>query len=457
MVFAFCLALFICGISSGRFQIEGTSLSQPTQEGLVRGISRWSLIAVAINGTIGAGIFGLPSKVFAQTGAYSLLAFIACALVVVFIILCFAEVGSRYSATGGPYLYARQAFGSAVGFEVGWLLWLARLTAFAANCNLLVDYLGFFWPQATTVYWREAAIIAVVALLTLVNVIGVRDTAMVSNVFTIGKLIPMVLFIAAGLFFINADNYSLADPPGYGAFSQSVLMLIYAFTGFEMAVIPAGETDDPQRNLPRAILTSIAVVALLYIGIQFVCIGTLPGLATSQRPIADASNLFLGRAGAALISAGIIVSIIGNLNVLILAASRLPFAMGEGGELPRWLARTHRRFHTPHIAILITIVVMLALTLWSTFSTQVKISAITRLLSYSVTCAALIALRKNSDAPPARFKAPVGVALAIASLALAVWLLSNSTLMDARDTAIAAIIGIVIFFAYRLARRKAVS
>jgi APA family basic amino acid/polyamine antiporter len=432
-------------------------MAQPTHEGLVRGISRWSLIAVAINGTIGAGIFGLPSKVFAQTGAYSLLAFVACALVVICIILCFAEVGSRFSATGGPYLYAREAFGAAVGFEVGWLIWLARLTAFAANCNLLVDYLGFFWPQATTLYWREATIITVVVLLTIVNVIGVRDTAMVSNVFTIGKLIPMVLFIAIGLFFINADNYSFAERPGYGAFSQSVLMLIYAFTGFEMAVIPAGETHDPQRNLPRAILTAIAVVAVLYIGIQFVCIGTLPGLATSQRPLADASNLFLGRAGAALISAGVIVSIIGNLNVLILAGSRLPFAMGEGGELPRWLAQTHRRFHTPHIAILITIAVMLALTLWSTFSTQVRISAITRLLSYSATCAALIVLRKRSDAPPALFKAPAGVALAIASLVLAIWLLSNSTLLDARDTAIAAAIGMVIFFAYWLARRKAVS
>jgi amino acid transporter len=432
-------------------------LAQPTQEGLVRGISRWSLIAVAINGIIGAGIFGLPSKVFALTGAYSLLAFIACALVVVCIILCFAEVGSRFTATGGPYLYARAAFGSATGFEVGWLLWLARLTAFAANCNLLVDYVGFFWPQASAGYWRASIIVAVVASLALVNVIGVRDTAMVSNVFTVGKLIPIVAFIAIGLFAIRPDNYSFAQPPGYGAFSQSVLMLIYAFTGFEMAVIPAGEVHDPQRDLPRAILTAIAVVALLYVGIQFVCIGTLPDLAASKKPLADAADLFLGRAGAALISAGIIVSIIGNLNVLILAATRLPFAMGEGGELPRWLARTHRRFRTPHIAILITVAVMLGLTLWSTFSAQVKISVITRLLSYAVTCAALIGLRRRSDVPPAQFRAPAGAVLAVASLALAAWLLSNSTLADARDTAVAAALGIVIFLAYRWWRRRAAS
>jgi len=430
-------------------------MAQPTQEGLVRGISRWSLIAVAINGIIGAGIFGIPSKVFAQTGAYSLLAFVACALVVVLIILCFAEVGSRFSATGGPYLYAREAFGAAVGFEVGWLLWLARLTAFAANCNLLVDYVGFFWPQATAAYYREAIIVAVIALLAAVNLIGVRDTALVSNLFTVGKLIPMVLFIAVGLFFINPGSYSFAEAPGYGAFSQSVLLLIYAFTGFEMAVIPAGEIRDPRRNLPLAILSAIAVVAVLYIGIQVVCIGTLPGLATSQRPIADAAALFMGRAGAALIAAGVIVSIIGNLNVLILAASRLPFAMAEGGELPRWLASTHRRFRTPHPAIWITVAVMLWLTLWSTFGTQVKISAITRLLSYSVTCAALIALRRRSAAPPALFTAPAGVAVALASLVLAAWLLSNSTWEDARDTAIAAALGLAIFFASRATKPAA--
>ncbi|HEY3138100.1 MAG TPA: amino acid permease, partial [Blastocatellia bacterium] len=124
--------------------------AQPTQEGLIRGIRRWDLIAVAINAIIGAGIFGLPSRVYALIGSYSLIAFGVCAIVVALIILCFAEVGSRFGETGGPYLYAREAFGSTVGFEVGWLMWLARLTAFAANCNLLVDYLGFFWAQATT-------------------------------------------------------------------------------------------------------------------------------------------------------------------------------------------------------------------------------------------------------------------------------------------------------------------
>lgn len=430
------------------------SINQTTGEGLVRGIRRWDLVAVAINGIIGAGIFGLPSEVFSRIGAYSLIAFVACALVVSLIVLCFAEVGSRMSDTGGPYLYAREAFGPVVGFEVGWLMWIARLTAFAANCNLFVEYLSFFIPAANTPVWRALIIIVVLVALTIVNIVGVRDAAIASNVFTIGKLIPILLFIAVGLFFLNADSFSFTTRPNYDKFSSSVLLLIYAFTGFEMAVIPAGEVDDPRRNLPRAILTAMGVVAVVYILIQIVCIGTLPELASSKRPLADAFGSFMGKAGASIISAGAIISIIGNLIVLILAASRLPFAMAERGELPQALASTHKRYRTPHVAILATSGVMLALTLSGTFIYAATISAIARLLAYMATCAALPVLRGKSDAPEAMFKAPAGVAVSIASLILAGWLLSNSNWQQARDSAIAAATGLVIYFAYRLASNK---
>src|SRR6266850_4250023 len=163
-------------------------MSTTPREGLVRGIRRWDLVAITINGIIGAGIFGLPAKVYNLIGSYSLIAFIACALVVTLIILCFAEVGSRFDETGGPYLYAREAFGPTVGFEVGWLIWLARLTAFAANCNLMVSYLGFFWPPANSGWLRTLIITGVVLVLTALNVFGVRLAALASNVFTVGKL-----------------------------------------------------------------------------------------------------------------------------------------------------------------------------------------------------------------------------------------------------------------------------
>ena len=421
-----------------------------SNEGLIRAISRWDLVAIAVNGIIGAGIFGLPAKVFSLIGSYSLIAFIVCAVVVTLIILCFAEVGSRFDETGGPYLYAREAFGPTVAFEIGWLIWLARLTAFAANCNLLVNYLGYFWPSATSTFWRAAIIVITVAVLTTINLFGVRQAAIVSNCFTIGKLIPMLIFIAAGLFFLNPQAYALGARPTTGAFSQSVLLLIYAFTGFEMAAIPAGEIRNPQKHLPHALMIAIGVVAFIYILIQIVCVGTLPELAQSQKPLADAGTRFLGTAGGAIISVGAVISITGNLNILVLSGSRVPFAMAEQKQLPLFIAKIHRRFFTPHVAILITAILMLVLTLKSSFVAALTISAIARLVTYAATSIALLVFRRRKDAPPASFHLRAGTLIAIASLALAIWLLLNSTLKEAKVAALAAVMGLIIYAACRI-------
>jgi len=421
---------------------------------LVRGIRRWDLVAICINGIIGAGIFGLPAKVYALIGTYSLIAFVACALVVALIILCFAEVSSRFDETGGPYLYAREAYQPAVAFEVGWLIWLVRVTAFAANCNLMINYLSFFWSGATTPVWRATVIVLVVTALAIINLLGIRQAAIISNVFTIGKLVPIILFIAAGLFFLNRQAFAPGPTPSTGNFSTSVLLLVYAFTGFEMATIPAGEVRDPQRSLPRALLIAILVVATLYIMIQVVCVGTLPGLAQSQKPLADAGSQFLGAAGGAIISAGAIISISGNLNILLLSGSRLPFAMAEQKQLPVVIGSIHKRFFTPYVSILITAGVMLLLTLKSSFLEALTISAIARLVTYAATCLALPLFRAKREAPPAVFHLPGGTVIAILSLLLIAWLLLNISLKEAKMAAIAAAAGLVIYFAHRFFSRR---
>ena len=428
-----------------------------TDEGLVRGIRRWDLVAIAINGIIGAGIFGLPSKVFSLIGSYSIVAFIACALVVALIIVCFAEVGSRFDDTGGPYLYAREAFNPAVAFEIGWLIWLVRITAFAANCNLLLNYLSYFWVSATTPAWRAFVIVLVVVVLAVINLLGIRQAAIVGNVFTVGKLVPMIIFCGAGLFFLNPQAFTPGPTPAVGDFSKSVLLLVYAFTGFEMATIPAGEIRDPQKNLPRALLIALFVVAVLYILIQIVCVGTLPELAQSQKPLADAGARFLGTAGGAIISAGAIISITGNLNILLLTGSRLPFAMAEQKQLPAFIGTIHRSFFTPWISIVLTAGVMLFLTLKSSFVTALTISAIARLVTYAATCLALPVFRRQRDAPPALFRLPGGTIIAIVVLVLIGWLLLNSTLHEARDASLAAAAGLVIYFAYWLYSRSRAS
>src|SRR5580658_2382730 len=191
----------------------------PATSSLVRSMRRWDLVAVLINGVIGAGIFGLPSKVFALAGNYSLISFGLCAVCVALIVLCAAEVSSRYSGTGGPYLFAQDTYGPLAGFTVGWLVWMARVTSFSANSNLLPEYLGFFFPKVASGLPRAMILTAVVVLLAAVNLRGVRNVTTASNVFAIGKLLPLAIFIAIGLFFLEPHRFTLAPFPGYHSFS----------------------------------------------------------------------------------------------------------------------------------------------------------------------------------------------------------------------------------------------
>ncbi|HEX4946541.1 MAG TPA: amino acid permease [Blastocatellia bacterium] len=425
-------------------------MQQPSS--LVRGIGRWDLVALTINIIIGAGIFGLPSRIYALTGVWSLLAYVVCASLTVLIILCFAEVGSRFDATGGPYLYTRAAFGSVVGFEVGWLVWLARVTAFAALCNLFLGYLSYFWPAANSGWTRAVVILAIVITLTTVNILGVREAALVSNLFTIGKLAPLLLFVITGLFFLSPQQFAASVAPSYGDFSTAVLLLVFAFSGFEMAVIPSGEIRDPKQNVAFGLLTGTVVVVVMYILIQVVCIGTLPGLANSERPLVDASSRFLGTAGASLITVGALISVGGTLNTVMLAAPRLLFAMAEQNQLPRALAATHPRFRTPYLAILLSAVIMLVLTLQGTFISALTISTVIRLLAYVATCLALPMLRRQAGAAP--FRAPAGTAVAVAATLLSVWLLSNTAWSDARAVVLSAALGLLIYFVYHKTRKE---
>jgi len=422
--------------------------------GLARRIYRWDLVALVLNCVIGAGIFGLPSKAFALAGTYSLVAYLACAVLVVLIAICFAEVGSRFRATGGPYIYAREAFGALAGFEVGWLLWLARVTAFGSLANLFVGYLGIFWPGAGAGVGRVVVMASLVIALTALNLIGVRPSAIVTDAFTIGKLTALLFFVVAGLFFVSRANYSAAFVPSYGQFSQAVLLLVFAFSGFEMAVIPSGEIVDPGKQIPFALLVGIAIVVILYMLVQSVAIGTLPTLATSERPIADASAQFLGAKATAFVSVGALVSIGGTLNSIALVTPRLLFAMAADGHLPRVVGAVHPRFRTPHVAIVLSAIVMFALMLSGSFVALASISVVIRLLTYAATCAALLRLRRQAGTAPAEFVAPFGQVAAVAALALSMWLLSNSTRSDALTTVMAGAVGLALYFIFRVRRRR---
>jgi amino acid transporter len=427
-----------------------TQLKPTSQTSLVRGIRRFDFIALIINITIGAGILGLPSRIYALVGTYSLLAYAVSAAVVTLIILCFAEVSSRFSGTGGPYLYTRVAFGPFIGFEVGWLFWLSRVASFASICNLFVSYAAFFRPELASGWGRIAIITALVVGLAAINWIGVQRSARVNNLFTISKLLVITLFTVVGLFFIKKEAFTFPSLPDYTPFSQAVLLLIFTFSGFDVAAIPTGEIQQPQRTVPISLLVAIGTVTVLFIAVQTVCIGTLPNLASSERPLADAAQRFVGPTGGLLITIAALVTALGTLHALMLTGPRLLFAMAEQQQLPSFLAATHPRFRTPHIAILVTAVLKLLLAVTGTFIYALTLSTIIRLSYFALTCAALPVLRRRdkeeaSGSSVPSFQVAGGVVIALISVALCVWLLSNSSGKEARDVAIAAGVGLVIF------------
>lgn len=427
------------------------------EPGLVRGVRRWQTVALMINCIVGAGIFALPSRVDALAGPWGLLAFVACALIIASFALCFAEVSSRFSLSGGPYLYTQTAFGPLAGFLIGWLMWITRVTSLTVVANVMARYLAFFWAPAGAGWGRAGAMSAVFVALTLINLVGVRRAAGASTLLAIVKLVPLVLFVGVGLYFIDPHPFAEARLPDPGALTQSVLVLIFAFGGFEAVVVAAGEMREPRRDMPFALLVSIGGATLLYILIQAVCIGTLPGLAASQKPLADASVRFIGSAGASVIAAGALISTVGTLCATLLVGPRVLFAISEQGQLPHWFASTHARFHTPHVAILMTAGVGLALSISGTFTYLLGINVIARLTAYLSTAAALLVFRRVGRDRPALFSVPAGGFVATLALAACAWLLARSGARELRDVGIALAAGLCVFAADRWWRARRVA
>ena len=415
---------------------------------LVRAMNRWDLAALAINGIIGAGIFGLPSTAAAMLGAASPIAFILCSIIVYVFVLCFAEVASQFRETGGPYLYARTIFGSFIGFEVGWSAWVARLSAFAANSNVLIAYLGFFVPQVTSGLPRAAVMIAVTAALAVINIRGIRGSAQVSDIFAAAKIFGLVLFGAIGLFFVNWTTFSTASVPSNANWGGAILLLIYAFTGFESAVIPAAEAKNPQSDMAWALILSLGISVIIYLCVQVVAFGTVPGLAASQRPLADAGRNFLGPIAGGVISLLACVSIVGNLSNIAIVCPRLTYAFSEQRDFPNLFGYLHPRFGTPVVSILFFAAIASILAISGTFVLLVTVSVIARLVNYAVTCLALPILRKRT---PERsgFRIFLGPACSILGIALCIWLGMQAAARDILAFAMASAIGALFYFAGR--------
>jgi APA family basic amino acid/polyamine antiporter len=421
---------------------------------LVRGIGRWALTAFAINLTVGAGILGLPARIQSLVGNFSIVVIILCGLLIALIALCFSEIGSRFDLSGGPQLYASEAFGPLGGFTIGWLLWISRLGTCAAVSNLLVNYGAVPYPPIVQPVFRAVAIGTLTLMYAWINIRGIRQTAAVSTAFTVSKLVPLIAFVAIGVFFVDPKSLHLGSPPPLTNLSSAIFLATFAFFGFDATSVLAGEVRDPQRSVPFAILVSVGCVLVLYTMTQVVCVGTLPNLASSERPLADAATLFVGPWGANAVSLAAVIACAGVFGASMTPATRLLFSMSDHGQLPAALARVNSRFHTPVFAILATTAAILILALSGSFIYLVKVTLIARVTVYATTCLVLPIFRRRDNLPKARFKVPAGLSVAYGCTVLCVLFLANSSIRELLDVALAVAIGLAIYGLSRIAAQR---
>jgi basic amino acid/polyamine antiporter, APA family len=418
---------------------------------LRRELGKWDLTAIGVNQVIGGAVFLAPALVAAQLGAWSWVAFAAVGGLAMLIALNFAEAGSRFDGTGGAYLFTRAAFGRFPSFEVGWMLWITRVTSWASIVNGLATALAYYWPGLATGTARMTLITFVILAIMAINVRGIRQSAMAVNVFTIGKLTALVLFILLGLPHVSGAALRPGAVPDWSQIAASALYVTFAYGGYEVIPVPAGEAKDPRRAVPFAMIMTIIICAIVMTLVQVVALGTLPNLTVSERPLADAASLWLGGGGALLMTMGAAVSMTGNNFGQALSGSRNLFALAEQRDLPRIFGHVHRRYQTPDFAIIFTSLVSLGLALSGSFATLAAASAVARLLVYTGTCASVLALRRQGRAP---FTIPLGPVVPVLALLLSAAILFGATSTQLRVGGIALLSGAVLFAIARIGARN---
>jgi APA family basic amino acid/polyamine antiporter len=400
---------------------------------LVRAMGVPALTANIVNSTIGAGIFVLPALVAKGLGPAAPLAFIACALAMLLFVTCFAIAGSRVSLTGGLYAYVEIAFGRYIGFLAGVLYGITALGAVAGVVNVLVNSVAVIAPSLGSPVMRVIVIIVVYGSLVVINVRGVREGAGAVTVLTLAKLLPLLLFICAGIFFIHPANLTWTAWPSSKSLGDSVILLIFAFVGIEVALIPSGEVKNPARTVPRAAYLALVVTTIIYIMIQLLAQGTLGSDLANYKdaPLAEAASKFLGNIGHTILVAGATISAFGFVTSDILSSPRMIFAFGRDGVIPAWFAHVHPRYRSPDVAIITYAVLAFALSVSGTFEQLAVLSNVAVLLMYLLCCAAcwfLVQRDVRADGQPFNFPGMKTVpALAIVAI---IWILAHATVRE---------------------------
>ena len=419
----------------------------------------FSIILLGINAIIGTGIFLLPNRAYAEVGVNSIFVIIFDALLVISIALCFAEMGGMYKNNGGPYIYAKEAFGGFVGFEVGIMKWAIAIIAWAAMAMGFPTALGAVWAPAQNPIVQKVIAVSIIILLGIMNIMGVKVSKIMNNIVTTGKLLPLILFVTVGIFFIKGHNFinpvaESGEVVLKGTFGSAALLIFYAFTGFESIGVAAGDMDNAKKNVPLAICIVLVLVAIIYTLIQVNSIGILgPELAATETPVATASEAFLGKWGGALVTAGTLISI-GGINIASsFLTPRSGVAMSDENQLPSIISKRNSK-DVPYVAVIISCVLTALITLTGSFTTLAAISVVSRFAQYIPTCLAVPVMRKKAPDMERGFTIPFGPVIPVVAIAVSIWLLTNSDLKRIIFGLGGLVIGAVIYGIMKLSNKK---
>ncbi|HYN21860.1 MAG TPA: amino acid permease, partial [Thermoanaerobaculia bacterium] len=402
-------------------------------------------------------------------GTSSIGAVVLAGFAVLLLVLCFAEAGSYFDRPGGAYLYTREAFGPLIGFEVGWMTWLARVASVASLSVGFAQALSHLLPAVGGGWGQLLAITLSLLGLTVINIVGIRAGVGTAVFLAISKIVPLLVFVGIGVFYVTGQTMDANDVERSGSLREAALLLLFAYAGFENTAAPAGEFKNPRRDIPFALVAQIVIVTLIYSAVQWVALGTLPGVAQSATPLADAARLFLGGWGGWLLTFGAAVSILGTNNNTVLAGPRYLFAMAEDGFGPRALTYLHPRFRTPVVTIVLqsSIALLLALTgatlvqeglrlppvLRGSFEQLALLSVVARLATYFGTAAAVLVLRRKRPGGAA-VRLPWGPVIPVAAMLLCVGFAAAATREKLIAGGIAIMVGLLL---YLFGRRREIN
>ncbi len=408
----------------------------------------YSIILLGINSVIGSGIFLLPGQIMALVGTGSILVYLFVSLVVGAIALCFAECAGIFSRNGAAYVYAKEAFGDFVGFEVGFMRWAVQIIAWSTLVMGFITALSAVWPAALTEPYKTLLVVAITGSLGLVNILGINIMKHLNNTITIAKLIPLIFLIGIGIFFIHGSNLTPMIPQDLkvDAFGAAALIIFFAFSGFETLAVAAEDMENPKKNLPIALMVVIAFTSVVYFLIQMIAMGTLgEQLANSPAPVADVANSILGPTGKWIVTIGTLVSI-GGINIAqSFTTPRSGVALAQDKMVPEVVGQSSR-FGTPYVAILITVFFTTLIALSGSFTQLAVISVISRFAEYLPTCMAVFVFQKRKMNPNSFLAFPWNFIVPIVAIVPSVLLLTEASPDQLMWGLGALVIGVPLYF-----------